>query len=55
MSATGNHINQQDATTKSGPTYERPRLEQMRIPSGPRFPEFVYRFFNKLFRLDQAR
>ncbi len=22
--------------------------------SGPGFPEFVYRFFNKLFRLDQA-
>jgi len=26
----------------------------MRIPSGPAFPQFVYRFFDKLFRLDHA-
>jgi hypothetical protein len=26
----------------------------MRIPSGPAFPEFVYRFFDKLFHLDRV-
>jgi len=46
-----------DATvsiTESAHTPALPPLEPMRIPSGPAFPQFVYRFFDKLFRLDHA-
>ncbi len=55
MSATNPSADPQNATTESAQAPELPPLEPMRIPSGPGFPEFVYRFFNKLFRLDQAR
>jgi hypothetical protein len=40
--------------TESAQAPELPPLVPMCIPSGPAFPEFVYRFFDKLFRLDQA-
>ncbi len=43
----------QHATTESTPPPALPPLEPMRIPSGPGFPEFVYRYFNKLFRLNR--
>jgi hypothetical protein len=42
------------ATTESTEVPTLPPLVPMRIPSGPAFPQFVYRFFDKLFRLDQA-
>ncbi len=44
---------ERDATESASPP-ALPPLEPMRIPSGPAFPEFVYRFIDKLFRLDQA-
>jgi hypothetical protein len=44
----------EQATTESTEAPTLPPLVPMRIPSGPGFPEFVYRFVDKLFRLDQA-
>ncbi len=55
MSATGHPAEAQDTATESTQAPELPPLEPMRIPSGPAFPQFVYRFFDKLFRLDQVR
>jgi hypothetical protein len=53
MSTTGPPADTEQATTESTEVPELPPLVPMRIPSGPGFPEFVYRFFDKLFRLDQ--
>ena len=55
MSTTNPPAEAQHATTESAQTPPLPPREQMRVFSGPGFPEFVYRFFDKLFRLDQAR
>ena len=54
MSTTSRPADAEQATTESTQAPALPPLEPMRIPSGPGFPEFVYRFFDKLFRLDQA-
>ena len=54
MSTTSPPADAEQATTESTQAPELPPLVPMRIPSGPGFPEFVYRFVNKLFRLDQA-
>jgi hypothetical protein len=54
MSTANSPADAQDATTESAQAPELPPLVPMRIPSGPAFPEFVYRFFDKVFRLDQA-
>jgi hypothetical protein len=43
------------STTESAQAPELPPLVPMRMFSGPGFPEFVYRFFDKLFRLNQNR
>jgi len=53
MSATSPPTDAEHTTTESTQAPELPPLEPMRIPSGPGFPEFVYRFVNKLFRLDR--
>jgi hypothetical protein len=54
MSTTNPPADTEHATTESAQAPELPPLVPMRIPSGPGFPEFVYRFVDKLFRLDQA-
>ena len=55
MSTTSPHADAEHATTESTPVPERPPREQLLMPSGPAFPEFVYRFLDKLFHLDMAR
>jgi len=54
MSKTSSPADAQHAAMEGTQTPALPPREPMRIPSGPGFPEFVYRFVNKLFRLDQA-
>jgi hypothetical protein len=54
MSTTRLPADAEQAITESTQEPELPPLVPMRIPSGPGFPEFVYRFVDKLFRLDQA-
>jgi hypothetical protein len=54
MPKTSSTADAEPATTESTQAPELPPLVPMRIPSGPGFPEFVYRFVDKLFRLDQA-
>jgi hypothetical protein len=54
MSTANSPADAQDAATESAQAPALPPLVPMRIPSGPGFPEFVYRFVDKLFRLDQA-
>jgi hypothetical protein len=54
MSTTNPPVDTEHSTTESAPALELPPLVPMRIPSGPAFPGFVYRFVDKLFRLDQA-
>jgi hypothetical protein len=54
MSATSPPADTQHTTTASTPPPALPPLEPMRIPSGPAFPQFVYRFVDKLFRLDRT-
>jgi len=53
MAATSSPADAEQVTTDSTQAPALPPLEPMRIPSGPAFPEFVYRFFDKLFRLDR--
>jgi len=54
MSTTNPPADAPHATTESAQAPELPPLEPMIMFSGPGFPEFVYRYFNKLFRLDRA-
>jgi hypothetical protein len=54
MSTTGSSAEVEQATTESTRALALPPLEPMRVPSGPGFPQFVYRFFDKPFRLDQT-
>jgi hypothetical protein len=54
MSTTSPPADAQHTTTESTQPPALPPLEPMRIPSGPAFPEFVYRFFDKLFHLDRV-
>jgi len=55
MSTTNSPADAQDATTASTQAPELPPREQLLMPSGPLFPEFVYRFLDKLFHLGLAR
>jgi hypothetical protein len=54
MSATSSSGDASHTTMTSNSTSALPPLEPLRMPSGPAFPEFVYRFVNKLFHLDRA-
>jgi hypothetical protein len=54
MSTTSLPADAQHATTASTSPPALPLREPLRMPSGPAFPEFVYRFLDKLFHLDQA-
>lgn len=54
MSVTSPPVDAQHATTTSTQTPELPPSEPLRLPSGPAFPQFVYRFVDKLFHLDRA-
>jgi hypothetical protein len=54
MSATSPLTDTQRASVASTPMPELPPLEPLLMPSGPVFPEFVYRFIAKLFRLDHV-
>jgi hypothetical protein len=54
MATTSPPVDAEQVTMESTEAPALPPLEPMRIPSGPAFPEFVYRFFDKLFRLDHA-
>jgi hypothetical protein len=55
MSTTSRPADAQHAATDSTQAPPLPPLEPMRMFSGPGFPEFVYRFFDKLFRLNEYR
>lgn len=55
MSTTSHPAEVQHATTDDTQAPPLPPLEPLRMFSGPGFPKFVYRFVNKLFRLDQSR
>jgi hypothetical protein len=55
MSATNLPADAQHATTASTEAPALPPREQLLMPSGPAFPEFVYRFLDKLFHLNMAR
>lgn len=54
MSATNSPADAQHTATERTQEPSLPPLEPMRIPSGPGFPQFVYRFVDKLFHLDRA-
>ncbi len=51
MSTTSPLTDVQRPTIASTSVPELPPLEPLLMPSGPAFPEFVYRFIGKLFRL----
>jgi hypothetical protein len=53
MSATSPPAEDQHATTAGTSSPALPPLEPLRMPSGPAFPQFVYRFLDRLFHLDR--
>jgi hypothetical protein len=55
MSATNPPADAQHAATASTEAPELPPRERLLMPSGPAFPEFVYRFLDKLFHLNMSR
>jgi hypothetical protein len=55
MSATSPPADAQHTTSATAEAPELPPREQLLMPSGPAFPEFVYRFLDKLFHLKMAR
>ncbi len=54
MSATRLPADTEHAATASTEAPELPPRERLLMPSGPAFPEFVYRFLDKLFHLVDA-
>ncbi len=54
MSTTNRPADAQHAATDGTQAPVLPPLEPTIMFSGPGFPEFVYRFFDKLFRLNQS-
>ncbi len=55
MSTANPPADAQHTTSASAEVPELPPREQLLMPSGPGFPEFVYRFLDKLFHLNMAR
>ena len=55
MSTTSPPADAEHARTESTETPPLPPSEPLLMPSGPAFPEFVYRFLDKLFHLGLAR